>query len=199
MATFGGLQQGDFPLALQRLLPRGRAWTRDTASTLAAVLNGAGDATYAVHANFVDLLETESFPATAVQLLTDFETDYGLPDPCTPLNPTIQQRQAALLFKIAAVGGQSIDYFVGVAAALGFAITITEFEPFSADMACDLPDYDVGWKFVWQVNAPSITTFYFSADESAADDYLETIDGTELVCRFGQIKPAHTLLIYAFS
>jgi uncharacterized protein YmfQ (DUF2313 family) len=101
--------------------------------------------------------------------------------------------------KFGARGALTTGYFIGLAASLGFAITITEFRPFAADMACDLPDYDSAWAFAWQVNAPQITTFYFSADSSSADDPLETYDAGELVCRITHDAPAETTVFFVFS
>jgi uncharacterized protein YmfQ (DUF2313 family) len=49
------------------------------------------------------------------------------------------------------------------------------------------------------VNAPQITTFYFSVEESSVDDPLETYDAGELVCRITQDAPAGTLVLFVFS
>jgi uncharacterized protein YmfQ (DUF2313 family) len=111
----------------------------------------------------------------------------------------VEQRQAAVRAKWGARGGLSAAYFVALAADLGFAITITEFKPFAADMACDAPGYDTAWAFAWQVSAPQVTTFYFSADASGADDPLETDDAAELVGRIAADRPAETTVFFVFS
>jgi len=90
-------------------------------------------------------------------------------------------------------------YFITLAAALGFTITITEFSPYTVDMPCDEPLLEPEWAFIWQVNAPQITTFYFSVEESSVDDPLETYDAGELVCRITQDAPAGTLVLFVFS
>jgi len=188
----------DIQRALKALLPPGAVWPRDADSVQSQVF-GALAPTYARLTARDGNLLTDAFPTTTLELLPEWEASVGLPDICTPLNPTTQQRVAAVAAKVLSLGGQSPAYYIAVAAALGFAVTITQFMPFCADMACELPDYDPLWLFVWQVNAPQITTFYFSADEASADDALETYDNTELSCRLAQIAPAHTTLLFAFS
>ena len=179
---FSELQQPDFQAALTRLLPRGRAWPRNGGSELSQLLGAHADAVYAVHARFVELLEVEADPAQANQLLADWEKDYGLPDPCTPLNPSLQQRHAALLAKIAAYGGQSPAYFINVAAALGYAITITE------------PSANT-----WVVNGALSTVTYARADQSVADDPLFTSGNTQLECVLNRLKPAHAVLVFSYT
>jgi uncharacterized protein YmfQ (DUF2313 family) len=192
---FGNL---DYQQAMQRLMPKGRAWRSDAASNLSATLLALSP-TYTRSTAAAAQVLVDANPDTTVNLLPEWEESLRLPDPCTPLNPTLQQRQAAVAAKFGARGGLSIAYFVNVAAALGSTITITEFTPFCADMVCDQPDYDPPWAFAWQVNAPDVTTFYFSADQSAADEPLQTWDSAELICRITREAPAETTVIFVTS
>ena len=188
----------DYQQAMLRLLPQGRVWRRDPGSNLAATLLALAP-TYTRSTQAAAQVLLDASPATTVNLLAEWETSLGLPDPCSAANPSIEQRQAAVRAKFGARGALTTAYFITLAAALGFAITITEFRPFAADMACDLPDYDPAWAFAWQVNAPQITTFYFVADASGADDALETYDAGELVCRITRDAPAETMVFFVFS
>ncbi len=188
----------DFQQAMLRLLPRGRVWRTDPASNLAALMLALAP-TYTRSTAAAAQVLIDASPATTVNLLTEWESSLSLPDICTASNPSIEQRQAAVAAKFGARGALTIPYFIAMAAALGFAITVTEFMPFAVDMAVDLPLVEPEWAFVWQVNAPQITTFYFSADESSVDDPLETYDAGELVCRITQDEPAGTLVLFAFS
>jgi uncharacterized protein YmfQ (DUF2313 family) len=190
--------QADYLAGFQGLLPTGFVWPRESDAVLTQALNALMP-TYVRQGESSAALLQDCFPPTAVFLLPEWEATLGLPDPCTALGATLQQRQAAVLAKLIATGGQSVPYFIAFALALGFAITITEFWPFCADDDCELPDCDPSWAFAWQVNAPQITTFYFSADESFADDLLETYDAGELICRMTRYKPAQTLLFFVFS
>ena len=141
----------------------------------------------------------DASPATTVNLLAEWESSLSLPDPFTPANPSIEQRQAAVRAKWGARGALTIAYFVALAANLGFTITITEFRPFSVDMGVDEPMCEPEWAFVWQVNAPQVTTFYFSVELSGVDDPLETYDAGELVGRITNDAPAETMVLFAFS
>jgi uncharacterized protein YmfQ (DUF2313 family) len=199
-AIFDTLQQPDFQRGLQGVLPRGRAWPRDPGSTLAALLNGHADAVYGVHQRFVQLLDVESDPSQTIELLTDWENDYGLPDPCTPLNATLQQRHAALLAKIAAQGGQSIAYYESVASVMGFAITITELHPFRTQVSSTGDELNgIDAAFTWIVNTASVHVIAFTTGVSATGENLRTVDNTSLECRLNALKPAHTVLLFNYT
>jgi uncharacterized protein YmfQ (DUF2313 family) len=188
----------DFAQAMANLMPRGIIWRRDPGSVLMQTL-GALAPTYERNTAAAAALLVDAFPDTTTNLLPEWEASLGLPDPCSAANPSVAQRAAAVAAKFGARGGQSPGFFIALAAALGFVVTITQFWPFCADAACDGPDYDAAWASAWQVNAPQVTSSYFIADLSSADDPLETYDAAELVCRMTQYAPAHTTLIFAFS
>ena len=127
----GARSEADYLGAIQALLPRGRAWSRDPATTLTAVLDGWARAYARVDARQTNLL-TDAFPTTAIELLPEWEATLGLPDPCLGALPTLQQRQTQVYARLVAMGGQSIPYLTMVAASLGFPVGITEFAPFRA-------------------------------------------------------------------
>ena len=198
MPTPPAFGDADYQQAMLRLLPTGRVWRRDPASTLSAVMLALAP-TYTRNTAAAAQVLIDASPATTQNLLVEWENSLGLPDPCTAPNPSIEQRQAAVRAKFGARGGLTTTYFLTLAAALGFTITITEFAPFAVDMPCDEPLLEPEWAFIWQVNAPQITTFYFSVEESSVDDPLETYDAGELVCRITQDAPAGTLVLFVFS
>lgn len=198
MALPPALGDGDFQQAMLRLMPRGRIWRRDPSSNL-SMLAGALAPTYTRSTAAAAQVLIDASPATTYNLLDEWESSLGLPDPCTAANPSIAQRQAAVLAKWGARGALTTNYFITLAAALGFAITIAEFSPFAVDMPCDEELLDPEWAFIWQVNAPEVVTLYFTVDESAVDDPLETYDAGELVCRITQDAPAGTLVLFQFS
>jgi uncharacterized protein YmfQ (DUF2313 family) len=187
----------DFHQAMLRLLPRGPAWRADPASNLSATLLGLAP-TYTRSSAAAAQVLVDANPDTTENLLAEWEASLGLPDPCTAANPSLQQRQAAVRAKFGARGSLSVPFFIALAAELGFTITITEFAPFTAEMACDLPVTDAIWANVWQVSTTQITTFYFSADQSSADDPLESYDAGELICRITQNAPAETTVFFTF-
>jgi uncharacterized protein YmfQ (DUF2313 family) len=206
MTFWSALSAADFAAGQQGLLPRGRAWPRRAGAMLTAFCQALGDCLYAFHLACALFLETESFPATAVQLLPDYETDYGLPDSCSPPNPTMLQRRNALMAKIASSpGGQSAAYFIGVAAALGYTVTITTWKPFELGPRGVLPGgsgatlVSAAWRFAWRVNAPQITVQRFTLGVSALPEPLWTIGNTELQCRLSKLQPAYGTLWFKYS
>ena len=200
MSLLSNFGPSDFLKAQLDLLPPGRAFSGDPTTVQASVFTPPANALSAVHAAAMLLLEQEADPFYTEILLPEWETDFGLPDPCTPLNPSVAQRRAALLAKIASLGGQSSAYFVSVAAALGFTITITECPPFRlGSTPLGSPLRGPGWQYVWRVHAPSITVRYYMLGSSALGDPFATISNTELACRLNQIKPAHTMLLFVYS
>lgn len=173
----------DYGQAMGRLMLKGRIWRTDAAATLTTLLDALAP-TYARTTAAAAQLLTDASPATTLNLLEEWEKSLGLPDPCTPLNPTIEQRQAAVRAKWGARGGQSIAYFTAYAADLGFTITITELS------ASD---------YAWQINAPSITSSYFTLGSGNLGDYFWVVGNAEFECRMRQIMPAHTVLTFVYS
>jgi uncharacterized protein YmfQ (DUF2313 family) len=124
----------DYAEAMQGLLPQGQAWPRGDDSILMKVVRGLtriwGD--FEVRASL--LLERESDPRYTLPpqgdqpgLLPDWERNWGLPDPCYDAPLTIAERQLALIMRMTMVGGQSRQFFLDVAAMLGYTITISEY------------------------------------------------------------------------
>jgi uncharacterized protein YmfQ (DUF2313 family) len=120
----------DYAEAMQALLPLGQAWPRAFGSALMMVVRGLtriwGD--FEIRAS--TLLEVESDPRLTIELLPDWERNWGLPDPCYSEPQTIAARQFALVQRMTIEGAQSREFFIGIAAAIGYTITITEYRPF---------------------------------------------------------------------
>jgi uncharacterized protein YmfQ (DUF2313 family) len=121
----------DYTEALADLLPVGPAWPREYDSTLMALVHGES-CIWAdpVDKRAADLLEIESDPRQTVELLPDWERNWGLPDPCYSAPQTIGQRQLALVMRMTMLGSQSRAFFIDVAAMIGYEITITEYRVF---------------------------------------------------------------------
>src|SRR3974390_410042 len=121
------LTPDDFHFSISRTIPRGYAWTVAPDSVQGQMWVGIAASVQALHARAGDLSERESDPAQTVELLADWESAYGLPNPCTPSDATIQQRQGAFVARVASQGEQSIAYYVSAASVLDCSIAITEF------------------------------------------------------------------------
>ena len=190
----------DFLDASQNLLPDGDAWTTESNALLTTLLSASTASLARVHARAADLTERENLPWTAVELLPDWEAAYGLPDPCTPPNPSIQQRQAALKARVAASGGQSPDYFIEVGAGLGYTITIDELQPVRFESArFGALWFGAEYQFVWRVNVTNAAKFPARFGLSRFGDTYVSYSGQQLTCVLNRIKPAHTILIMNYE
>ena len=102
--------------------------------------------------------------------------------------------------KITNLGGQSLQFFIDLAAQLGYTITITEFQPFqvSENAVGDALNGDP-WIYAWQVNAPAGAIREFKVGESAVGDPLRNWGDDLLECVIERLKPAHTHVIFAYA
>jgi uncharacterized protein YmfQ (DUF2313 family) len=148
-----------------------------------------------------ETLIKEANPATTTELLPDWERVAGLPDDCSNgEDSTVEQRRRALLAKLTATGGQSAAYFIEVAAALGYTITITEFRPFRVGMSqVGQPLSNDDWIYTWRVNAPEETVTTFKVGLSTVGDPLASWGNDMLECYLNKIKPAHTILLFGYG
>jgi uncharacterized protein YmfQ (DUF2313 family) len=193
----------DYLWQFQRLLPRGRIWHRGWGTVQAEDILTLLPQTVRLNQRAIDVLR-ETFPCTTLELLPEWEATLGLPDPCIGQLDTIQQRQQAVCLKFTARGGQSADYYIRLAASIGYTITITTFlaSPFVVDHSrVDDPLDDEQWAYVWQVNvaAGADTLVYFRVDESTVDEPLVAFGNAMLECLLRAAAPAHTQIIFAYA
>lgn len=188
-----------YSAAINALLPRGWAWPRTPESNLARLVGALAAGFSRVHAAIERFLVVEADPRTTEDLLPDWERAFGLPDECVAdAEMTLVERHRALVGRIAARGGQSIAYLVGLAAWHGYNISIAEYRPATCVDACDTPVYTDAWIFVFQVHAPEETVRW-----ATCVDYcnvaLRTWGNTRLECLINRAKPAHTIALFAYS
>lgn len=183
--------------AFKRTLYRGRAWPRGTDTVMHTVLSGFMPAPerFILACRF---MITDVFPQTTVGMLPEWEETLGLPDPCAGESPTVAQRRAQVVARLADSGGASRAYFIAFAATLGYDITITEFAPARAGvLRAGDPVNSEDWAYTWRVNAPGYTAVLFRAGQSSAGDPLLAWGNEVLQCEFTARKPAHTVVQFA--
>lgn len=173
----------DFTAAMANLLPRGRAWPREPDALLMMLLRGLAPTYSRSGAAAAGLIE-DTFPATTTDFIVEWEETLGLPDPCTVPAATLAQRRNSVLAKFIASGGSTETYFIAVAAALGFTITITE---------------GAAGTHQWTVHAAATNIVYFRAGIAVAGDPLASWGNSELECRLNMLKPAHTQVLFSYS
>jgi uncharacterized protein YmfQ (DUF2313 family) len=214
---------GDYAVSFLSLLPSGPAWPRgiDCAShdsVLFKVSRGLADYWGFVDGRAADLLEQESDPRATVELITDWERAWGLPDPCLKGYPTaLFERRALLVAKMTLLGAQSRAFFYWLAHSLGVDVTIFERAPYMCGISrCG--DYSgvynpgdpthYRWylgpreiRFYWTIhlNARSFRYFHCNSSQTGIDRLLAIGIASDIECVFDKWKPAHTKIIYDYS
>lgn len=190
----------DYLEQLKTLLPPGQAFPREAGTTLHNLLDGMSIELARVDGRG-EALPLEANPASTNELLTDWERVAGLPDKCSGvLEETLQGRKNALIAKLTSTGGQSPAYFIELASVLGYTVTIEEFRPFRAGMSSAGDALTNGpWVFTWRLHAPETSIIAFRAGVSAAGERLRTWGNDTLECKINQLKPAHTIALFAYG
>lgn len=193
------LLAADFLAALQALMPRGRAWQRSPESVQAQTMSGLAPS-YERQTARANYLLTDAFPLTTYELLPEWESSLGLPDPCAGPAPTIPLRRAQVKARIMNTGGSSVAYLIAFAAALGYTVSITQYTQARAGLlrAGD-PCCGYDWNFAWKVTAPLNTVTRAVAGAMAAGDPLASWGNAVLECEFRAVMPAHTIPIFAYA
>jgi uncharacterized protein YmfQ (DUF2313 family) len=189
----------DFHAALQNLMPRGRAWNKEPGSiqdNVIACFAPTFQRNTVAGINFI----ADAFPATAVDMIPEWQLTLGLPDPCAGPSPTLIQQRQQIVARLTNSGGQSAAYFIGYSLALGYVVTETNFTPFRMGqqrMGCQLGSPD--WAYTWRITAPLNTVIPFRVGQSVMGDPLESWGNDVLQCELDEITPAHTVLEIAFA
>jgi len=182
---------------LQALLPTGLAWAKSSSTTLAKLLTAFAEEFKRVDYRADDLLN-EADPRTTNELVAEWEYLAGLPDLCTGIPATIALRRELLVSKLTNTGGQSKQFYIDLAAKLGFAITITEFKRYRVNSRVNDPLNGEDWAFAWRVNSAQTTVRTFNV-KSRVNEPLASWGNTALECAITRLKPAHTHVQFAYQ
>jgi len=179
------------------LQPPGAALPTDPDSTWAQLLHGLAEELARVDARAGSLV-TESDPRSTTELLAEWERVAGLPDACATDAHTIDMRRAALHARVAGIGGQSRQYYVDLAARLGYAVTITEYRPHDVTHDVTHPLYGGDWAHAWSANAVQNTVTGHTVTGSV-DDALASWGNARLECAIRAAAPAHTIVLFVYT
>jgi uncharacterized protein YmfQ (DUF2313 family) len=186
----------DYLSALQGLFPSGPAWPKDDTAPVTRLFGGLA-VEFSRLDSRADTLVDEADPRTTYEMLPDWERIAGL----SGGSLSVAQRQSDLVSKLVSRGGQTPAYYVAMGAALGLAVTITEFREWSFDMDDDQILYGSDWAFAWQVNIPYVTSSpaiewtFDSDDDMPFAIYSNVLD----VSSFIREKPSHTTVLFAYN
>lgn len=166
---------------LKQLLPRGMLWNLEPDAMMSKLLLGVSEELARIDARGVDLLD-EWDPSTASETLEDWERALDI---TPPDGATEDERRVAVAAKYIARGGQTPAYFISLAAALGFTVTITEVPPHR-----------------WRVNVLetpyTVRVQSFRAGASRAGDRLRSWTVPELEDQINEAKPAHSRALFVY-
>ncbi len=186
---------------LHALLPRGAAWPKQKGTVLDKLVEALASEFARIDARAGDLAR-EMVPGASVEMMPDWESSLGLPDTCTGPAETAQERRQRLVQKYVATGGQSRQFFIELAAMLGYEITITEYRPFLCGISrCgDKLNGGHGVRNIWSVTVPNPRVTYFRTGVSRCGERLMSIARAEdLECLLSRLKPAHTILVFNYG
>lgn len=195
--------------AFARLFPQGSAWPRSEDSVFQRAIRGIAAIFGDIDARAGTFLEIESDPRRTAELLSEWEAAFGLPDDCISEPVTIDDRRTALLQRMTLLGSPSRAFFIGLAASVGYEITISECVPFQCGIhSCGYNDDESLWgvgpeeiRFVWFVHVSGARLSWFRAGsgELGIDHHLEIGIASDLECLLRRLSPAHTQLFFDYS
>lgn len=145
-----------------------------------------------------DALLAEFDPRTTAALFADWERVAALPDNCcgTDQALTLAQRRQQLIAKITSHGGQSRQFFIDLAAKLGYHdVGITEFRMANCEGNCEQVLRGEDWLFAWQMDIGDYIAIHEMTCTDPCDSPLRSWQATELQCRVEKTKPAHTVAL----
>lgn len=191
------LTRDDYHGILDALAPPGQALPREPDSTWQRLLGARAGAFQRVDAH-ADLLLEEADPRTTYGLLSDWERAFGLPDPCVTGEQTVAERRGGLMRVLTGTGGSSRAYFIALAEALGYEISIEEYTAHTVNDTVDVTIYGIAWRWAWLVRGPAVTVSYMAVN-SGVNEPLSSWGNERLECVFSRAKPAHTHLLHAYG
>lgn len=206
------LAEADYLAALQALLPPGPAWPDLGVDCVEARQLGPLAAELARLDAQAAALFDELDPRTATVGVQGggvpferLEALLGLPDACTLAfsddAPTPESRRAAVLAKLREQGGQTLAYFIDVAAAMRYAVTITEFSEVSCEeMDVDDEILDEQWAHAWMVHVSYDSEPVDMTVDDAVDSPISDFPVVELLeCVINRLAPAHTAVLFSYA
>lgn len=149
---------------------------------------------------------TQVFPTAITFSLADWEDELGLPDPCGTADAGFAARKAAVRAKLAAHGGASPGYFICVARAAGYDITIEEPTGFECGFSeLGGPDELTATdpETVWIVRPAGYRMYEFELGAGGGElgpggtRLVSYSDIAGLECLLRAISPVHTQLVFA--
>ncbi len=175
---------------LQSLLPRGKFWSRSENSVFTQLLNGMGESLSRVEGRAEDLIY-EAYPTRIEESFEEWEEDFAIPDEGKEIESTNEGRRQVIHAKFIATGQQNSNYFIDIAAALGYTITTNGIAKSLVGLMTvgDSVITEEECRFYWYVNInvpPEMTQFFTKANIS------------QLVIDISKRAPAQSTVLFRF-
>lgn len=183
------------------LVPVGSAWPRDPRSTWDKLLAGVSSWRGSMEVRVEDLL-VESDPRSTNELLADWEDAVGLPDECLPVPASVAERRALVSSRLVGEGGGSRAYFLQLATALGYTVSLEEGQSDPARCGVAVCGDDLGGElldFVWTVRTSITLVREARAGSAQCGDPLRSWGNDLLECVLSRSAPAHTLVLFLYD
>lgn len=185
---------------LMALLPPGPALPREPGCRLERLFWPMAEEFARLDARAESLLR-ETDPGAAEEMLADYERVLG-EDPC--IGPAgrlpIEVRRALAHQRWTARGAATPAYFIGLAAALGVGITITESQPFECGVSsCDDELIAEAGRFEWivTITAPALL-MEFEVGVADVSTPLGDFARSPVECLIRRAAPAHTSVYFSY-
>lgn len=149
-------------------------------------------------------LRTEMVPQLTTDLLPEWETELGLPEPCNLNAPVdFEERKKEVVRKYKSTGGSTATYFKELAALMGLDVTIeesTESRQFLSGLGRSGDRiWGIIWLFTWFVTVNNYEIGVFRSGQNVSGTPLRWWSAAEIECFFNQLKPAHTNVVIRFT
>ena len=189
-----GRSSEEYQAALLDLFPPGPAFPRNAASVRGKLMLAIGDGLSRAEQLAHDLVVREGDPRSATFMFPDWVAMTGV-EP----QPTHAETLALVMARIQGLGGQSADYFVAIAAALGFTITVVKHRPRRHGAPMGPPHAGRDWAFVWDVISPLTTRHMRNHGTARMGEPYSTWGNAVLERIIRRYAPAHTLVRFIYS
>ncbi len=141
----------------------------------------------------LNVLETE-------QLITEWETAFGIPDECFSItNKTIEERRRQLKLKILMNGIQTPEDWENLASELGFNVNVTPAREFTTfPLVFPIPMVTSDKEAMYTIIVDFLETVQPNIFPMTFDLIFGEEEGLLLKCIFEKIKPANSLIVYRY-
>lgn len=166
----------DFRNALLNLLPMGPIWSRAEGGMVWIWATIVGKSYARNSARAIELFKV-AFPATATELITEWENTVGLPDPCVGPVDDITTRQMLVVDRLVSSIESSTEFYIAYTKKyFGIDIVIDQYSPFRFGTSFNGPFGYEEWSHTWRIRSEQDLGF--------------------LHCIFSRIAPVHTWVLF---